>query len=127
MSSYLFLGEDAVMKSSVGLSIAILACLAIFTAFTGHTSRVFAAGEGEACGGPAGVKCDSGLWCEHTANLCGAADAGGKCIKVPGAGECPTLADEKSVPQSCGCKGNTYLSDCERRQALEQKRKDGPC
>lgn len=115
------------MKRFISLSIAIFACLAIFTAFTGHTSRVLAAGEGEACDGIAGVKCDSGLWCEHTANTCGAADAGGKCIKVPAAGECASLANGKTLNQSCGCKGNTYLSDCERQQAHEQKRKDGPC
>jgi len=109
------------MQRYIALTIALLACLATSIPFTNYTSHVLAAGEGAACDGPAGVACDSGLWCEHPQNTCGAKDVAGKCVKVPAAG-CPT-----ELVQSCGCDGKTYPGDCKRQKAGVQEMKDGPC
>ena len=67
--------------------------------------------EGEGCGGfrPANSPtCGAGLFCQHQPGaLCGAADAGGICVKV--INSCPT-APGKPV---CGCDGKTYATACQ--------------
>lgn len=66
--------------------------------------------EGESCGGfrpPSSPTCGMGLFCQHQPGaLCGAADAGGICVKV--IASCPT-APSKPV---CGCDGKTYATAC---------------
>lgn len=77
-------------------------------------------GEGAACGGIAGFRCAEGLWCESPAGQCGRPDAMGTCIRTG-----PVCI--KLYKPVCGCNGETYGNDCERRAARVQKAHDGRC
>jgi hypothetical protein len=82
-----------------------------------------AVGEGQMCGGIAGIRCDKGLWCDLEAGKCGGADIAGKCVKKIGRRDGCT---REFVPV-CGCNKRTYGNDCERQRARVQKDHDGPC
>jgi hypothetical protein len=82
-----------------------------------------AAKVGEKCGGSAG-NCDQGLWCDALPGKCGTADASGRCIKVPQPEACTAV---KVVRPVCGCDGNTYSNNCERRSKMVALKNIGSC
>jgi hypothetical protein len=75
---------------------------------------------GQMCGGIAGLRCDTGLFCEMAAGQCGSADASGTCVKVP---EVCSMVYQPV----CGCDRKTYSNDCARRSKGVAKDHDGPC
>ena len=80
---------------------------------------------GEACGGMMGLRCqgaDSGsTFCNYEpADLCGAADAMGRCTIAPVA--CP-----RHYRPVCGCDGETYANACLARAARTGVADYGPC
>ena len=77
-------------------------------------------GEGEMCGGIAGLPCAEGLWCDPEPGSCGHPDWAGKCIQVPEV--CMYI-----YRPVCGCDGKTYGNDCIRRSVKAAKRHDGAC
>lgn len=83
--------------------------------------------EGAPCGGIAELQCADGLFCDLRPGNCARVgveglNLSGTCVRVPAKGQCP-----KSKRPVCGCNGNTYPGDCERRQAGEAKHSDGAC
>jgi hypothetical protein len=79
-----------------------------------------AVGVGKMCGGIAGIKCDTGLFCDPRPGLCGGADVDGKCVK-------PTKICIKIRKPVCGCDNKTYGNDCERIAAQVGKAHNGEC
>jgi Kazal-type serine protease inhibitor domain len=88
------------------------------------TGNAYAAKVGQRCGGPAGITCDQGLWCDALPGKCGAADISGKCIKVPQPQACTAV---KIVRQVCGCDGSTYSNNCERQSKMVALKSIGRC
>jgi hypothetical protein len=62
-------------------------------------------GQGEVCGGPSGISCGGGLFCNYPDGSCGAGDTFGLCTQI--VFECPL----DPVPV-CGCDGQTYQNAC---------------
>jgi hypothetical protein len=88
-----------------------------------HTGMCAVGGGGEVgamCGGIAGLRCRSGLFCDPTAGQCGLADGGGTCQAVP-------IGCTKIFAPVCGCDGTTYGNDCLRQSAKAAKKSDGAC
>lgn len=79
-----------------------------------------AAGEGQMCGGIAGIQCDEGLWCDPSPGSCGHPDWAGTCVKVP------KICMQIYKPV-CGCDHKTYGNDCIRRSMKAPKRHDDAC
>lgn len=75
--------------------------------------------EAGADAGPAGCAsgCGGGFFCEREPGDC---DGSERCSRVPDV--CPPTGTPV-----CGCDGETYASDCERRRAGVSKDRDGPC
>jgi len=86
----------------------------------GWPGDIQAAKVGQKCGTSAAIQCDAGLWCDPKAGRCGAADVEGTCVKV--AATCP-----KNLRPVCGCDGQAYNNDCERRLGKEAKNHNGKC
>ncbi|CAN5146016.1 hypothetical protein BH10PSE11_BH10PSE11_28510 [soil metagenome] len=84
------------------------------------SGRSNAANLGEACGGAAGITCNSALWCQRADGQCKAADAAGQCNKAPAF----CMQIHRPV---CGCNGKTYPNDCERQKAKVQLDHVGAC
>lgn len=72
------------------------------------------------CGTIAGIPCPEGQFCEFPPAMCDGADLEGMCVEIPDA--CPRVVDPV-----CGCDGQTYLNDCERRKAEVQLAHRGRC
>lgn len=89
-------------------------------------SPSFAAKVGATCDGFAGIKCDSGLWCEHPAGQCQMADGAGKCVE-----ETKLPCIEMQAPE-CACPVGDkpaveYPNDCFRKAAKAQLDHVGSC
>jgi hypothetical protein len=82
------------------------------------TGNAYAARLGQRCG-TAEFSCDQGLWCDPLPGKCGPRERG-ECIKVPQA------CTETHKPV-CGCDGNTYSNNCERRSKMVGLKSNGPC
>jgi hypothetical protein len=102
------------------------AALALFALPLLATHPASAVGEGEVCGGFVNAECDKGLFCEYPAGECSA--SAGVCEKTQ---EICILdkdkAETKAIIPVCGCDGETYSSDCERKRAGARKDHDGAC
>lgn len=81
-----------------------------------------AAGLGQPCGGRLGIGCSRGLFCDFRIGSCGDNLAEGICVRVPRF--CQRRLTFRPV---CGCNGQTYPNDCQRRQAVVSRRHDGRC
>jgi len=111
------LGRGMKTARARGAILVIIAALASAPITSTGASAVTA---GQPCGGPMGLSCGSGLWCDWPAGKCDAADAQGKCVEIPAA--CP-----KNAKPVCGCDRRSYGSDCERVRAGVQRHHDGAC
>ena len=100
-----------------------LALIGAILILTLHAGNANAAKVGQRCGGSAG-SCDQGLWCDSLPDKCGAADASGKCIKVPQPQACTAV---KVVRPVCGCDGNTHPNNCERLSKMVALKNIGSC
>jgi len=87
---------------------------------TCSSGEMQAAKVGQKCGASAAIQCDAGLWCDPKAGRCGAADVEGTCVKIP-------ATCSKNLRPVCGCDGQSYSNDCERRLGKEAKKKNGKC
>jgi len=76
--------------------------------------------EPPSCGGPGGVLCPEGWFCDIDWGLCNPWDYVGWCVPVPTA--CPDTYEPV-----CGCDGVTYTNDCYRQQALQLVAYYGEC
>jgi len=79
-----------------------------------------AAGPGQACGGLFPIPCDAGLYCEFPAGQCGGFDMQGVCRSKP-------RFCIRIFRPVCGCNGQTFGNDCDRRAAGVSLAHRGKC
>ena len=93
----------------IGGAVASLPCEATNCGALAMVSELYfrvTASEGKSCGGRGVPSCNAGQFCNwKTADICGAADAGGSCSYKPRF--CFALA-----APVCGCDGKTYGNSC---------------
>lgn len=79
--------------------------------------------DGDSCRtGPTGSahQCAREYFCEPKAGQCGTTSAVGTCTRV-------SKVCTMNYQPVCGCNGNTYGNDCERRAHQVGKKHDGAC
>jgi hypothetical protein len=96
----------------------LLTTLMIALVLTYPAIRASAVGVGKDCGGPAGIQCDKGLWCDPQPGRCGGRDLPGVCVDPK---DCTMV-----IVEVCGCNKTTY-SECQRQKARVAKKHDGRC
>ncbi len=74
----------------------------------------------QSCGGCAAGVCSPGSFCESPPGLCESVPEVGLCVEIPEV--CPEVFEPV-----CGCDGETYGNDCERRRAGIGMLHPGPC
>jgi len=101
-----------------GLALALTSCTspAKFANGLGHSGL----GQGQSCGGQAGLQCGAGLYCAYPPRTCRQDDAFGVCEPKPVA--CKAVSEP-----ICGCDGKTYASTCEAAQAGVSPLSVGQC
>ena len=97
------------------------ALLLAFTIVLLAPASASAVGPGAMCEGRLPVRCDAGLFCQHSTGLCRTNYNWGKCVKVPSA--CP----QQIVKPVCGCDGKTYSNNCMRQMAMVSLAHNGRC
>jgi hypothetical protein len=105
------------------MKIAALVLSTVLAASMLSHTQAHAVTAGQACGGPEGIGCDRGLWCEPPAGVC--SSTAGVCVAIPRL--CFARTRSKSFKPVCGCNSKTYSSDCFRRAYKIGKSHDGKC
>jgi hypothetical protein len=105
------------------MKIIMMVALILLATSSLSAHRAHAGQLGQSCGGPGGVTCDKGLWCEPAAGMC--ASTAGVCVAIPRL--CFARKRSKDYRPVCGCNSKTYSSDCFRRAYKVAKSHEGKC
>jgi Kazal-type serine protease inhibitor domain len=109
----------------VALAITATLSVAYYASGSGETPKgsetpPSSGSEGAICGTIVGLTCGEGLFCDHRVGLCNAPDIDGTCARV-------SQMCTREYRPVCGCNGQTYGNDCDRRAAKVSKLHDGAC
>jgi len=78
------------------------------------------------CGGPGGPLCPEGQFCERPEDTCDT-NLAGVCLDASGCFDPCAGSLSLSCPWVCGCDGQSYPSDCDRRLAGVSRAHEGTC